>query len=629
MSSQDKPLVTFAVFAYNQEQFIREAIEGAFSQTYEPLEIILSDDCSSDRTFEIMQEMVANYKGKHTVIARRNPVNLMTAMHVSWVASEAKSQLLILNAGDCICHPQRVELIVQEWSKAGYKSPCLIHSDLHDFSGTVKKPNLTQQLTSFDYEERIKLLEKWLYKNQGMPFLAPTCAYTKDLFDNFAPLYSGVCEDGILFIRALMVASICYINKPLVKEIQLGVGTNHSYRNIDKWNKILMSRILTKYIIYKDCQNLRFLLDQDKYNLLSWSKSQVNNLSSLFLTSNDNLSIMSFILSILVNPSMGNFKNKIYFILVFLGIYELCKSKREATSRRIVRRIVQKLPKPTRNFLRALSNYLSRINHWFIIIRQIKAKTVGDNTNLLLSALYSLIVSSRNLLEWQDPQLIKDANVTVRNIGEFHIRAYSDDLWHVLPFREQAVLQTIRNKLQMGDFFIDSGANIGFYSVLASKLVGDTGKVLSIEMMPDTAAILNHHLQLNQCTNVEVIEFALSDQDNQEVIATVQEGKFGQATISKVDSQKKTDKEIAVKTITLDTLTKDISHIRLIKMDLEGAELQALQGAVLTLQKTDYLIFEERTREKEHNPVFQFLKKSGFELHQIDGNNWLAYRKGL
>ena len=46
----EPPRVTLAVIAYNQERFIREAIEGAFAQTYQPLEIILSDDCSSDRT---------------------------------------------------------------------------------------------------------------------------------------------------------------------------------------------------------------------------------------------------------------------------------------------------------------------------------------------------------------------------------------------------------------------------------------------------------------------------------------------------------------------------------------------------------------------------------------------------
>lgn len=287
------------------------------------------------------------------------------------------------------------------------------------------------------------------------------------------------------------------------------------------------------------------------------------------------------------------------------------------------------LPSNLRKNLRKILNYTKRLGRWLVVIWQVRGKNLEDKKILLSSFLLSPITSFQNLLDWQDPQLIKDANVTVRTIGEFHVRAYSDDLWHILPFREQSVLQTIRDKLQIGDCFIDCGANIGFYSVLASRLVGDTGKVLSIEMIPETAAILNHHLQLNQCTNVQVVEFALCDKDNQEIIATVQEGKFGQATISRVDSQNKIENEIVVKTVTLDTLTKDISHIRLIKMDLEGAELQALKGAVETLQKTDYLIFEERTREIEQNPVFEFLKKSGFELDQIDGNNWLAYKKNL
>lgn len=79
------PLITIAVFAYNQEEFIRDAVNGAFSQTYSPLEIILSDDCSSDRTFEIMQEMANTYQGPHRVICRRNPFNLGTALHVQTV----------------------------------------------------------------------------------------------------------------------------------------------------------------------------------------------------------------------------------------------------------------------------------------------------------------------------------------------------------------------------------------------------------------------------------------------------------------------------------------------------------------------------------------------------------------
>lgn len=67
-SCQDRPLITFALFAYNQEQFIEEAVQGAFSQTYSPLEIILSDDGSSDQTFAIISRMESEYCGPHKII---------------------------------------------------------------------------------------------------------------------------------------------------------------------------------------------------------------------------------------------------------------------------------------------------------------------------------------------------------------------------------------------------------------------------------------------------------------------------------------------------------------------------------------------------------------------------------
>jgi glycosyltransferase involved in cell wall biosynthesis len=56
--SDDKPLLTLAMFAYNHERFIAEAVRGALRQTYSPLEIIISDDCSTDRTFEIIQSEI-------------------------------------------------------------------------------------------------------------------------------------------------------------------------------------------------------------------------------------------------------------------------------------------------------------------------------------------------------------------------------------------------------------------------------------------------------------------------------------------------------------------------------------------------------------------------------------------
>lgn len=110
--NDERPLVTFALFTYNQEQYIREAIEGAFSQTYEPLEIILSDDCSSDQTFEIMQEMAAAYKGPHRVIVRQSLENRGLLNHILDVARESHGEYIVVAAGDDISMPERTSIVI-------------------------------------------------------------------------------------------------------------------------------------------------------------------------------------------------------------------------------------------------------------------------------------------------------------------------------------------------------------------------------------------------------------------------------------------------------------------------------------------------------------------------------------
>ena len=113
----DRPLVTFAIFAYNQEKFIREAVEGAFAQTYEPLEIILSDDCSSDRTYEIMQEMIAAYEGPHELRLRQSEVNNGTLAHFFNVVSESQGSHLVVAAGDDISYPERTLKSIEEMAR--------------------------------------------------------------------------------------------------------------------------------------------------------------------------------------------------------------------------------------------------------------------------------------------------------------------------------------------------------------------------------------------------------------------------------------------------------------------------------------------------------------------------------
>lgn len=103
----DRPLVSFTLYAYNQEDCVREAVESALAQTYSPLEIILSDDCSRDRTFEIMQEMAAAYRGPHRVVARKSAVNRGLLRHINDVVQIAQGEIIVYAAGDDISLPER------------------------------------------------------------------------------------------------------------------------------------------------------------------------------------------------------------------------------------------------------------------------------------------------------------------------------------------------------------------------------------------------------------------------------------------------------------------------------------------------------------------------------------------
>lgn len=126
------PLVTFALFAYNQEKHIRRAIEGAFSQAYSPLEIILSDDCSSDRTFEIMQEMAAKYTGPHKVLARKTFKNLGTIDHVIEVFDMANGALVVVAAGDDYSYPERTQEIAKAWRLSGADALFSNHDEIDE-----------------------------------------------------------------------------------------------------------------------------------------------------------------------------------------------------------------------------------------------------------------------------------------------------------------------------------------------------------------------------------------------------------------------------------------------------------------------------------------------------------------
>lgn len=167
--------------------------------------------------------------------------------------------------------------------------------------------------------------------------------------------------------------------------------------------------------------------------------------------------------------------------------------------------------------------------------------------------------------------------------------------------------------LKPGSVLFDVGAHVGYYSLLTSRLVGEKGRVLAFEAMPRNAAFLRHHVAQNRCSNVEVIEGAVSDRQG---IA-----RFGRGTGSGTGRLAESG-ELEVKTMTLDDIAVDRGVLPgFMKIDVEGAEERVLDGASLILREKKPVIFLSTHGADIHARCCARLRTLGYELRPIFGTS--------
>jgi FkbM family methyltransferase len=276
------------------------------------------------------------------------------------------------------------------------------------------------------------------------------------------------------------------------------------------------------------------------------------------------------------------------------------------------------IPGRMRRILSRVRTVVTRVVIWQQVRRRIAGRGASDRAVLRQALRRAPLTVFENWDQWQFPMTDRDCMVVSKGVGVFRIRARTDDLFHVLPQQEPAVERTIRKALRPGDVFVDAGSNIGFYSILSAQLVGKQGRVIACEMMPETADILRMHISLNGSCNVTVVEGALSSTDGHVYEASYPPGKFGQASIVRGNQ----GGCVMVRSTTLESVLHSIDHVRMMKMDLEGAELDALRGLGTSVNKIHMMILENRNAPE----VVSWLERHGFVTSRIDGNNMLAIR---
>ena len=183
------------VCAFNQERFIEEAVEAAFAQDYPNLEIILSDDGSSDSTLAIMTRLAGGYRGPHSIALNPRRGGDGVLAHVYDAAARCTGSLIVGAAGDDVSYPNRVSSLVAAWQRTGAAAICSGFQLIDEHGRALDGPNLP--IAGYDPSP-------YFVGSRTHQISGATAAYDRQVFEAIQPPGVPVSSEDYFF--SLMLA---------------------------------------------------------------------------------------------------------------------------------------------------------------------------------------------------------------------------------------------------------------------------------------------------------------------------------------------------------------------------------------------------------------------------------------
>lgn len=170
--------------------------------------------------------------------------------------------------------------------------------------------------------------------------------------------------------------------------------------------------------------------------------------------------------------------------------------------------------------------------------------------------------------------------------------------------------------IKPGDVVLDLGANIGYYALLESAIVGPDGKIFAVEPSPLNYRVLKENINLNGCTNIETFSIAMGDYNGKARMFVSNRSNWSRLVEKNLEDQ--IDETVMVDISTVDEFLKGRLRPSLIRMDVEGYEINILRGMKQTLKNDRLSIFVEfhptLMSEQECTESFDILEENGFEV---------------
>lgn len=150
---------------------------------------------------------------------------------------------------------------------------------------------------------------------------------------------------------------------------------------------------------------------------------------------------------------------------------------------------------------------------------------------------------------------------------------------------EASVQEAMLRHVALGSVFFDIGANLGFFTLLAARLVGGQGRVFAFEPAPDNAAAIRRNLDINSLSNVAVMEMAVAGESGPGQLQVVDDQSWSK--LIDYGAHPGTQQVLTVELVKIDDLVASgkLPPPDAVKIDIEGAEIVALEGMRETIER--------------------------------------------
>jgi FkbM family methyltransferase len=200
---------------------------------------------------------------------------------------------------------------------------------------------------------------------------------------------------------------------------------------------------------------------------------------------------------------------------------------------------------------------------------------------------------------------------------------------------EHQEVSFIKCRLKKGDTFLDIGANVGFYTLLSSKIVGAGGMVIAIEASPSTFSLLKHNLKLNECFH-NILPLNIGVSNKNEILSMNMPSADGLYKNRGANSflNKLTDKKVPITCKPLCDIVQEsnLQKINGIKIDIEGFEYRVLFDFLNNIPCAllpDFIIIEQHPNVvKTEGDTIALLKSHGFQIEfKTKYNNYVMVKR--